>query len=364
MFRIKQDDKQVDESLLPMLVFAESHDDPINSKILNLLIPKLKALGYGYFFDEVPSSHSLEDAIKGNDENFKLLIKLKEHAEEHKLNILDPKDQVTYLWNHFDLADFIYEQEKISFEKQHSDQEINEKVVRDNIIKYLNTDNRVIRYFRLIQCNFDKYFAIINNKIFLDNLKKNNIHYQGINPGDLFLEGMGGDSFEYLFERMKYRDEQMASHFTSRTEGIFARVGVSHAKGLLKKLPSSSLFFNLYTFELRIQEDESSEYNEFFKFPREVREGTTPIIPIDARSQTDDQICEFIIEKVKNAYKEAQKKLFFSRQRYIINFFADNTELSIKIARVVASYVDPDDVFSRSPMGQSANGTSPLAAFK
>ena len=50
--------------LLPNIIFAENHQDPITGKILEKILPNLIALGYRCFFDEAGKSNTMENLFK------------------------------------------------------------------------------------------------------------------------------------------------------------------------------------------------------------------------------------------------------------------------------------------------------------
>jgi hypothetical protein len=52
---------------LPRLIFFENHADPTNTKLLTLLVPTLKMLGYQSCYHELPSNLSLADFGKNEE---------------------------------------------------------------------------------------------------------------------------------------------------------------------------------------------------------------------------------------------------------------------------------------------------------
>lgn len=55
--------------ILPKIIFAEDHLNPITAKVLNKLVPKLKELGYETFLDEKAEGSTLQDYLKSIEED-------------------------------------------------------------------------------------------------------------------------------------------------------------------------------------------------------------------------------------------------------------------------------------------------------
>lgn len=184
---------------IPRLVFAEAHDDQVTATILKNITPKLKALGYDLFLDEIPKFLTREILLKE-------LSKSEAEYEQIKKNFRD--------------AGF----------KRIDDKNI-EKYVKKSLPFFTSKkDIQVaISDFKVLLIKHENGIALKN---FLITLGEHNIGYQGIDP----LESPVPLSEEEYVKLAPVRDKQMADEYINANTNVFGRVGLAHVTGMQKNI--------------------------------------------------------------------------------------------------------------------------------
>lgn len=242
----------------PILIFGETHSDPITRKILLKLLPRLVSLEYKCFFLE--SNRTLEEQKKDMDQRV-----------EMARMILDGtiSDEIINRYLEY----------------------YNEKFLNNSLSQF-EADFAV--RIRLAQSDD----ALKN---FLEVLPKHQMGYQGI---DLDSAPTITD-FSRLDAERENRDVNMAAAFLKTQQPVFGLIGSRHIAGIqneiLKKMSSSSAtekfsFFSIYSTPLSplYMFDESFEENMRAKkvmFPLGVS-------LIDAIGKTEDEVIKIILDEI------------------------------------------------------------------
>jgi hypothetical protein len=270
MFRKEEDKKQGSHLIkFPHIILGEIHSDPICSKILTKLIPKLKEFGYTYFFDE--RTEQIETILEYIDR--KALEYKKYENEFKKFGLEFSKENAIEFYSNFLLKSSLGFMLYSVFYSE---------------IHYLTT--------------FIK--ALLAEKEFLLTLKESSITYQ---PIDIIPEPAG-----IFFSELEIaaRDKAMAKVYSQTISPVFGRIGIAHFSGLHSHLASNCgvsnadnnfCFFHVYT----------KKGQNFEKIP-------SSVIKIDANLKKEEEIVEEILKIVCNKrpneiYKQIQHMVEIQR---------------------------------------------------
>lgn len=80
----------------PTLIFFEDHWDPATSCSLNLLFPRLVALGYSQYYEELPKNLNLDDAYNEIVEHISRFDALSKNMKREGFDINQPADVCSY----------------------------------------------------------------------------------------------------------------------------------------------------------------------------------------------------------------------------------------------------------------------------
>lgn len=244
---------------LPHLIFTEDHWEPMTGKVLEKLTPKLKELGYVYFYDEMPET----ETVKSRYRDFAVKQKL-----WHNLYPLLKNTQG------IDISDPLTCLEHPYFKTEPG------KAFVPIIHRYLPEKN-FVNFFRTLETH--------------------GMRYKGI---DLDAKDLISDPMMYL------RNKIMVNAYLVAKEPVFGRIGLAHAedmqKMILKDAPDAAdhfIFFNIYSYPPLDALDnlEQKVRDHCLKSPMD-------ILPIDANKKSEDDIVEIILQQIK----EKQKNLITS----------------------------------------------------
>ncbi len=261
--------------MLPTLIFAESHEDPITGKILAKLASELKTLGYEVFFDEMPESGNLESSMKELEASEELYQIHRQEFLKFGINIENKNALSQYL-----IALVVY------------------GIININAMPPSDVLNST-------EVTIARRSAGLTFKTFLLELKNNGITYKGIDIDMKNKEGARVCSLPIMCER----DTKMSDAYLKETASVFGRIGLAHVAGIQNKILNNiSLeaasarfcFFNIYSMQPLDCENNLEE---------RIRTGQLifplGITPIDATRKNGDEILGLIIKQIR----EKQEKL-------------------------------------------------------
>lgn len=264
---------------LPILVFAESHEDPITGVLLKKLTPKLKSLGYSSFLDENGdklSAYGLIDTLERAENAYR---KLSERFDQYGLCITDK--------NHIEI--FIL-------------QCLIDQGINDHTLLLILLSNFLVDISETIA----RYPANVTFKAFLHTLIENKITYKGIDIDPELIT-----SHASLLALNTHRDNKMADAYLESTEAAFARTGLLHALGMQQRILSKIdyekasaqfCFFNIHSQPALTQCD---------NLEGRVRAGEISyplgIISIDATTHTEDELVEMIMVNIATRKEQLEK---------------------------------------------------------
>lgn len=194
--------------VIPSVIFAENHTDPVLGRVLTRLTPRLKAMTYDQFLDEKGQEVTLESRLQANEDEQLRYQNLASLFKKHHLDIRNPAD-VARLASHFRL--------------------------NENVINHL-------RLYAQGRIAFSRFFKV---------LQAEQLQYQGIDLSNFTLE-------QAIFSPSLHvdRDTYMADNYLKHFNNCFGRVGLLHVDGIqdriiqcrpLKYAKHEYLFFYLFS---------------------------------------------------------------------------------------------------------------------
>ncbi len=239
--------------MLPRLIFAENHTDPITFQVLAKLTQKLAAISYQSFYDEMPRNSTLDDylsEVRIYLSRVKLILKAlgKDINDYDKLDLSDPSLLLT-------------------------DRSRNDFLAR-----------------------YPKY---LSREQFLVELRKSNMDYVAIDDENT------GDSTKC--PSLQERDNLMAAAYLKSKEPFFARIGLAHVDGI-----QSRLFLNAANLQeaknFRFYFIHSLTENKPLPLEQTYRANEaillTGITVIDANNKSVDEIAASIMTDIFNKMKK------------------------------------------------------------
>lgn len=296
------------KSRLPNLVFFETHDDTVTTRIIAKLIPELGNLGYDLFFEECPNGkffscstrqkcQSLEEAKeKGLNELILSAQDLMRHTA-----VLEPNLGITQtdIENDdlFDKAEFL----KGRFAPT--------PAFTKALYAPLNADRGLSPAI---------YYEIYAARAYLvEQLLKFNIAYKGSEDADR------PEEVPEIYDPI--REYEMAAVFATAKEHFIARNGLQHVNGLQMELvkqltyaKAAQKFLMYYIYSQPMHDDEPNK--KLFEQETQARACSLDLplglTSIDATKHTDDAIISMILKAVK------RKALHEARENDTTTFFS------------------------------------------
>lgn len=253
----------IPKRVLPSLIFAENHSDPVLGRVLKRLTPRFKAMTYNQFLDEKGQEVTLPCIVHSNEEDRSRYQALAHLFKKHNLDINNPAD-VSLFAAQFQLS------------------------------------SELIHHLRVFVRGSSSFLP------FLRLLEKEKLAYQGIDLSDYTLE-----QALMLPRVMNARDSHMSKHYLHHQNNCFGRIGLMHVEGIqhrivrqrgLKDAKDEYLFFYVYSIAAtKCQAYETAVQNGAINFP-------LGLTLLNARNRKLDDITDEIELKVAQQVMHNAKK--------------------------------------------------------
>ncbi len=284
---------QINSALfLPKIIFAETHDDPITAQILKKLTPRLKELGYRYFYEEMDIETKIETLINGNKQRLSDYETLNQEFLSCGFNKTIEKASKTEIRIFCTMRMMGFKGYTTQYSKSLPPDEQDPGVPADILAK----DNPSVT-----SEHFMRNLTIFSNEVwhiikihpsikpyleFYENLLENNISFQGTD-----CHNQSGVLF--AIDKMEERDKFTAKRYLNSKDPFFARIGRAHAPGIQKEV-SKIIPINIANI--------SYSFYHIFRasdlFALEISGKVINPLIIDGRTMSDDEIIELIYKDI------------------------------------------------------------------